>query len=178
MEFDLIFEKYIMPKLMLSSFGDVTPELLHSLGRRLVICDIDNTLVTYDDPRPTDELLAWFDEMNSAGITVAFASNNHAERVEEFNRELGFEARADAGKPKTRALLEVMHELGVTSDETALLGDQLLTDACAANRAGIYSIIVPPIKDKTSLFFKAKRLIERPYVAKYKRLCRKLDDRA
>ncbi len=171
----MIFEKYIMPKMMLSSFRDVTPALLHSLGRRLLICDIDNTLVTYDDPCPTPELLEWFDAMKSEGITVAFASNNHEERVTEFNKELGFIARFDAGKPKTRALFDVMREAGVSPEESALLGDQLLTDACAANRAGIYPIIVPPIKDKTNLFFKSKRLIERPYVAKYKKLCKKTE---
>ncbi len=166
----MIFEKYIMPKMMVSSYRDVTPRLLASLGKRLLICDIDNTLVTYDDPVPTAELLRWFEELREAGITVAFASNNHAPRVDGFNAPLGYIARSDAGKPKTRALLEVMCEAKATAEETALLGDQLLTDACAANRAGLYSIIVPPIKDKTNLFFKSKRLIERPYVAKYRRL--------
>lgn len=166
----MIFEKYIMPKMMVSSYRDVTPDLLSSLGKRLLICDIDNTLVTYDDPTPTPELMLWFEAMKDAGITVAFASNNHADRVESFNASLGYIARADAGKPKIGALLEVMSEAGVFADETVLLGDQLLTDACAANRAGIYSIIVPPIKDKTNLFFKTKRLIERPYVGKYNKL--------
>jgi len=166
----MILEKLIMPKMMVDTYRDVTPELLHSLGKRLLICDIDNTLVTYDDPVPTDELSAWFRNMNDNGITVAFVSNNHEDRVTKFNESLGYIAHFDSGKPKIGNLIKTMDTAGVPKEETVLLGDQLLTDACAANRAGIYSIIVPPIKDKTNLFFKSKRLIEKPYVKKYKRL--------
>ncbi|MBQ8524325.1 MAG: YqeG family HAD IIIA-type phosphatase [Clostridia bacterium] len=166
----MFLEKYIMPKMMMDSYRDVTPELLCDLGIKLLICDIDNTLVTYDDPEPTDELRVWFRDMNDAGITVAFVSNNHEERVTKFNESLGYIAHYDSGKPKIGKILETIKSAGATVKTTALLGDQLLTDACAANRAGIYPIIVPPIKDKTNLFFKSKRLIEKPYVKKFKRL--------
>ena len=166
----MILEKYIMPRLMVDSYRGVTPELLSSLGIKLLICDIDNTLVTYDDPHPTDELRAWFKNMNDNGITVAFVSNNHEERVTTFNSTLGYIAHFDSHKPGAGKIIETIKTAGATKDSTALLGDQLLTDAAAANRAGIYSIIVPPIKDKTNLFFKSKRLIEKPYVKKYKKI--------
>jgi len=39
------------------------------------------------------------------------------------------------------------------------------------------SIIVPPIKDKTSLFFKSKRLIEKPFIRRYKKLHRKDEEK-
>ena len=166
----MLLEKYIMPRLMVDSYRDVTPELLASLGVKLLICDIDNTLVTYDDPHPTDELRAWFKNMNDKGVTVAFVSNNHEERVTTFNSTLGYIAHFDSGKPGAKKLLETIETAGATKETTALLGDQLLTDAAAANNAGIYSIIVPPIKDKTNLFFKSKRLIEKPYVKKYNKI--------
>ena len=158
---------------MVDSYRDVTPELLAQLGIKLLICDIDNTLVTYDDPHPTDELREWFKTLNDAGVTVAFVSNNHEERVTIFNSTVGFIAHFDSGKPGPKKLLETMATTGIAKENTALLGDQLLTDAAAANRAGIYSIIVPPIKDKTNLFFKSKRLIEKPYVRKYNKTHRK-----
>lgn len=156
--------------MMKNSYREVTPELLCDRGIKLLICDIDNTLVTYDDPEPTPELCRWFETLNAAGITVAFVSNNHEERVARFNEKLGYTAYSDAHKPSIGCINAVMKKHGVSKGESALLGDQLLTDAAAANRAGIYSVIVPPIKDKKSLFFRCKRLIERPYVAKFKRL--------
>ena len=63
-----------------------------------------------------------------------------------------------------------MADLGATPENSVLLGDQLLTDAAAGNRAGMYVIIVPPIKDKTSLFFRFKRWLEKPYVKKYNKM--------
>ena len=60
-----------------------------------------------------------------------------------------------------------MAEYGASVEESVLLGDQLLTDAACAKRAGMYCIIVPPIKDKKTLFFRFKRLIEKPYMKKF-----------
>ena len=61
-------------------------------------------------------------------------------------------------------------EFGVTPAETAVLGDQLLTDAYAGKHIGLPALIVPPIKDKTNLFFRFKRWCERPFIRKYARL--------
>ena len=94
-------------------------------------------------------------------------SNNHAERVERFNRELNLDAYPDSGKPSKKTLLIAMKKMGVTEKETAMLGDQLLTDSYAGKHTGLISIIVPPIKDKTNLFFRFKRLCERPFIRKY-----------
>jgi predicted HAD superfamily phosphohydrolase YqeG len=62
-----------------------------------------------------------------------------------------------------------MADMGTDKTNTAVLGDQLLTDALAGNLLGLRAIILPPIKDKTSLFFRFKRLCERPTVKKFKK---------
>lgn len=165
----MIFEKLLTPDFMFASYSEVTPEFLSSIGVRALICDIDNTLVTYDDARPTAALHRWFRDMESAGVKIAFVSNNHPKRVGEFNRELGYVAFSDAKKPSGRFYALAAAELGVKRSDCAALGDQLLTDAAAAHRFGIPVIIVPPIKDKTSLFFRAKRLLEKPYIRKFRR---------
>ena len=161
-----------MPDYILGSFAEVTPEFLSPLGIRVLLCDIDNTLVTYDDPEPTPAVSAWFRTMEDAGVTVAFISNNDPERVERFNRSLGYVAYAKAGKPGTRFYEKAVADIGAAKSECAVLGDQLLTDAAAAHRFGVPAIIVPPIKDKTTLFFRAKRLIEVPYMRKARRKVR------
>lgn len=165
----MIFERYLIPDEMVDSFEGVTPEHLRSLGRSYIFCDIDNTLATYDDPLPPENVTAWCRRMNEGGVTVAFVSNNDAERVELFDRDLGYVAYSNARKPGTRVLKLAMREVGATAEESVLLGDQLLTDAAAAKSAGLYCIIVPPIKDKRTLFFRFKRWLEIPYVKKYKR---------
>ena len=160
----------LMPDYMFDSYRDVTPEFLSSLGIKALLIDIDNTLAPYEQSEPDEEIIAWFAALESAGIKAALISNNHPPRVELFNAKLGIDAYADSGKPGSKTLLAAMDKMGVTTAETAGLGDQLLTDTLAVHRLGMPSIIVPPIKDKTNAFFKSKRLLERPYVRKYRKI--------
>ena len=166
----MILEKTLLPDEMYPTFRDVTPEHLLSLGIKYIFSDIDNTLATYDDPTPPEDVAEWCRGMNDAGIQIAFVSNNNEERVSLFNRDFGYVAYSKAGKPLTGKLKRAMADLGATAESSVLLGDQLLTDAAAGNRAGLYVIIVPPIKDKTSAFFRFKRWIEKPYVKKFQKI--------
>ena len=163
----MIFERWLLPDRMLPTFRDVTPAMLREAGIRYIFSDIDNTLATYDDPEPPDDVTAWIRAMKEAGIRVVFVSNNDAERVTRFAAPLGCPAYPKARKPLLGVLQRAMKDAGAAPGESLLLGDQLLTDCAAGRRAGMRVIIVPPIKDKTTLFFRAKRWIERPYVRKY-----------
>ncbi len=158
----------LTPDYMFSSYADITPEFLISLGIKALLIDIDNTLAPYEQPEPDERILAWFASLSENGINASLISNNHPPRVELFARSLGVDAYPDSGKPKSKTLLLAMKKMGSTSEDTAGIGDQLLTDTLAVHRLGMLSLIVPPIKDKTSLFFKFKRVLERPYIKKYR----------
>ncbi len=157
----------LTPNYMFGSYREVTPDFLQSIGVRALLSDVDNTLAPYEQAEPDAELLAWFAAMEAAGIRVALISNNKAPRIERFNRSLGLPAYPESGKPGRRGLERAMRELGVTASETAMLGDQLLTDCYAGRRLGLPAIIVPPIRDKRNPFFRCKRLLERPFIRRY-----------
>lgn len=157
----------LTPTYMFGHYWEVTPAFLREYGIRALLIDIDNTLAPYEQPLPDDRIRGWFKNLHENGIKTALVSNNHPPRVEMFNRSLGMPAYADSGKPSKRTLLIAMEALGVSPEETAMMGDQLLTDSYAGRRIGLPSIIVPPIKDKTNLFFRFKRLCERPFIRKY-----------
>ena len=163
----------LTPDYLFDRFDQVTPEFLSSLGIRGLLIDIDNTLAPYEQPEPDDRIRDWFASLEAEGIRSALISNNHPPRVKQFNATLGLPAYPDSGKPGSKYLLEAMREMGVTPEETAGLGDQLLTDTLAAHRLDLLSIIVPPIKDKKTLFFRFKRLLEKPFLRRYRRLKKK-----
>ena len=158
---------YLTPDQMFGTFREVTPAFLQSIGVRALLIDIDNTLAPYEQPDPDERILDWFRELEKNGIRAALVSNNHAPRVERFNKPLGLVAYPDSGKPGRKTLEHAMKEIGAVHKETAMLGDQLLTDCFAGKHIGLRAIIVPPIKDKTNLFFRAKRFLERPFIRKY-----------
>ncbi len=166
----MLFEKYLLPDKTFAAFDRVTPEFLREQGITVLVCDIDNTLATYEQPDPPPAVVEWIGKLGEAGIAVAFVSNNDGSRIRRFNRDLGCVGFANAKKPSPKMILAAVEACGGTPETAALLGDQLLTDVCAAKRAGMRAFLVPPIKDKTTLFFKAKRLIEKPYLKKYNKL--------
>ena len=165
-----MLNRYLVPDRMYSRYEDVTPEELSRKGIRALLVDIDNTLAPYEQPDADDTHRAWVADMAAHGIAVALVSNNDQARVERFNRTLGLPAYWKSGKPRRRTLDRAMRQLGVTPEETAILGDQLLTDAYAGKRIGLTTLIVPPIRDKRTLFFRFKRFLERPFLRRYRKL--------
>ena len=164
---------FLTPDYMFGTFAEVTPEFLQSIGVRALLIDIDNTLAPYEQPDPDERIMNWFAELEKNGIQTSLVSNNHAPRVERFAKPLveafGIVAYPNSGKPFAGTLECAMEAMEVTHAETAMLGDQILTDCFAGKHIELRAIIVPPIKDKTNLFFRFKRLLERPFIRKYAR---------
>lgn len=155
------------PDYMFATYRDITPAFLQSIGIKALLIDIDNTLAPYEQPLPDDNIKAWFGALEEHGIKAAFVSNNDAERVDLFNSEIGIPAFSKSGKPFSKNLYKAMAQLGSDVSNTAMLGDQLLTDASAGNNIKLITIIVPPIKDKNNFFFRSKRRIEVPTIKKF-----------
>lgn len=158
---------WLLPDHIFSKFDDVTPEFLGSLGIKALLIDIDNTLAPYEVAEPDLRIFAWFDALKENGISATLVSNNDRERVELFNKDLGLGYYYKSGKPFAKNLKKAMAQMGSDASNTAMLGDQLLTDAAAGKHIGLRTIIVPPIKDKSNAFFRAKRALEVPTIRKY-----------
>ncbi|MBQ4091675.1 MAG: HAD hydrolase-like protein, partial [Clostridia bacterium] len=118
-------------------------------------------------PEPDERIISWLDSLKKNGIGAAFVSNNENERIEVFNKALGLPAYAKSGKPFAKNLKRAMAAMGSDESNTAVLGDQLLTDVCAGKHIGLRAFLVPPIKDRTSVFFRIKRALEVPTIRKY-----------
>jgi HAD superfamily phosphatase (TIGR01668 family) len=158
----LLTPDYIFP-----TFADITPEFLLSNGIKALVIDVDNTLAPYEQELPDQKTIDWFKNLAENGIKAALISNNKPERIEKYNALLALPAYPDSKKPSTKAILRAIEQMGVTVEVTAGLGDQLLTDTLAVHRLDMISLIVPPIKDKKTPFFRFKRLLEKPFIARY-----------
>ena len=72
-------------------------------------------------------------------------------------------------KPDPTLTLEIIGDLGVKPQECAVIGDQIFTDVLCASRAGAVAILVKPIPYNENLFFRFKRVCEKPFIRAYKR---------
>lgn len=159
----------LTPDLILDTFDMLTVSFLEERGIKALILDVDNTLIPYEETLPRPRVLSWLAELRAAGISVAFVSNNHRPRLEAFNASLGYPAYANSCKPFRKNMKKALAAMGADAAHTANVGDQIFTDVWAGRRMGLYTVLVPPIKDKRDIFTRFKRLLEIPYKRAYYR---------
>lgn len=159
----------LLPDYRFDKFSDANAELLTKIGVKGIVLDIDNTIEPYENAVPSAAVITWLSELSAAGIKAAFVSNNDRERVELFNKELRLPAYYKAAKPFKKNVIKALNDMGVDRSEAILMGDQVFTDVLAAKNSGIRAILLPPIKDKTDIFTKFKRLLEKPILKRYDR---------
>lgn len=142
------------------SIWDVDYEDLYSRGCRLILFDIDNTLVHHGAPAD-ERTRQLFRNLQETGISACVVSNNRKARVEPFAEAVGALYVCKAGKPSVRGYLEACRMSGYTPSQTVCIGDQLFTDIWGARRAGIRSILVNPISPREEIQIILKRKLER-----------------
>ena len=126
---------------------ELTGEALARRGFRLLLADLDNTLAPYGVPLPDERLKQWRDDLAHHGVTLFILSNNRKEhRPRIFAQALDVPYIGHAGKPKTPSFRRAMERMGVTGEQTAIVGDQVFTDVLGGNRAGVSAILVEPIR--------------------------------
>ena len=163
----------LTPEYMFNRFDEASPLFLASIGVKGIVVDVDNTLEPYENSKPGERVISWYNSLKEQGISVAIVSNNNEERIRIFNEELGLPAYTKSKKPFSKNVKRAMSDMGTTAENTIFMGDQIFTDVWAAHNAGIPAILVPPINDKRDLFTRFKRLLEKPFIEKYKRTAEK-----
>jgi len=130
--------------------------------------DLDNTVAAYTEHSLDVDVAKWASDMKNNGIEMHIVSNSNRKwRVEKFARALGVGFINSARKPLPNSVLRLMRDMGFKGYESALVGDQVYTDAIAANLAKAVSLIVQP-KRLSSPFLTLRYWIEAPFRA----LCR------
>jgi HAD superfamily phosphatase (TIGR01668 family) len=156
----------LTPDRVFDHYTRITPEYLKSRGVKLLLSDLDFTLAPRSVRRPDDALRAWITQLQQQGIQLMIVSNNRSgARVTEFCADLGIPYEGRAGKPSTRGLEAGMKRAGVQRQETAMLGDKLLTDMLAANRAGVLALMVEPLGGAITPWQKVLHALQEPFKA-------------
>ena len=154
------------PYRVFDSYRSITPAFFMRHGIRLLLCDLDYTLAPKSQPEPDADLRRWLSDVRAAGVEVMILSNNRSPaRVEQFCRELGISYEGHAKKPQTVGFRRAMTRCGVTPEETAMLGDKLLTDMLGPNRSGVLALMVEPRGGAKGAWNKVLHLLQRPWKA-------------
>lgn len=147
----MLLKKYFSPDDFVEKYEFIDVEYMNMHNKKVIISDLDNTLISWDSKKDTKELNRWLKKMKRAGFDIIVVSNNSEERVEEFCRQLNLQYVADAKKPLTQGFKKALSKLNRKPEEAIILGDQVLTDVFGAKSLGVMSVLVKPIS-KTDAF--------------------------
>lgn len=160
-------KKHTVPDLIVSKIWQLDERALRELGVRALIVDVDNTLSSHGAPLPEKEVKPWLARMTELGVAVVLLSNNTKKRVRPFAAQLGLAFVPMAMKPARHGFLRAQRLVGCSTEQIAVVGDQIFTDIVGGSRAGMKTVLVLPIKQDTNLWVRFKRRFEKRYIDLY-----------
>ena len=163
-----IKSKFI-PDVYFPSVLKIKPEYFIENNIDCLVCDIDNTLATYAEALPGEDVILWLNKVEATGVRIGLISNNSESRVYTFNTALGYFTVSRAMKPSKKKLLELIKQMGRKKENACLLGDQIFTDVLCAKRAGIKSVLVRSLDTTGRPFLKLKKRFEHYFMDEYYR---------
>lgn len=123
-------------------------------GIQLVMIDLDNTLISYDESEPNEKIRQLFSEIRALGLDIVIISNNHYPRVKHFADLLASPFVNSAKKPLKYGFRRALQMFPETIDaEVLVIGDQFMTDVLGAKRMGFFVVVVDAIKRKAEKWF-------------------------
>ena len=154
----------LIPDQVFARYTDLTPQVLKDFGVELLLCDLDYTLAPRSMAEPDGTLHTWLEGCREAGITVMILSNNRStRRVEAFCGDLGIRYVGHAGKPSVKGFRRAMEQAGAGPEETAMLGDKLLTDVLGARRSGVTALMVEPLGGPVGTWNRVLHALQEPF---------------
>lgn len=134
----------LKPRETVGTILDVDYERLWRDGKRVIVFDLDGTLGLRGASRPSSSVHAFLQGLLGDGFRVGILSNRRRDLDKEMVRSLAnlYPTICRAGKPRIRHLLRLVDRLKGSPSESVLVGDRVLTDILAGNRAGLYTIRV------------------------------------
>lgn len=158
----------LYPNLYVKKVEDITIEKLIKNKIKVLILDVDNTLIDYYK-NLSETVITWAKEMKGQGIKLYILSNtNNKQKVEEVAKKLDIPYKHFAMKPFKKGFKYIENQLKQKPENIAVIGDQIFTDILGGNRCKMFTILVDPIDKKKDYWYTAwKRPIENKIKRKY-----------
>ncbi len=135
------------PKVYYKSIFDVNYDKLKNNNIKVIIFDLDNTIMKVDDNVPSDKVIKLFNKLSS-DFTLFIASNNIKSRVRRIGKYMNVHAFYSVGKPSKKIRKLLLNKYSVEMKEVAFIGDQVMTDIFMGNRLNAYTVLVDPMGEK------------------------------
>ena len=146
--------KKMIPTYFYKSIYDIDYDQLYKDGVRLILTDLDNTLISYKETMPNEKLFELKKKITDMGFELLLVSNSRKKRVDNFAKAFDIPYVKFSTKPLTRGIRKAIKKVAkgkYTKNQVVLIGDQIMTDIFGAGRYKIKSILVDAIDKSTDI---------------------------
>ena len=136
---------------------------LENRGIKLLIIDVNNTVLPQDALQPSIRTMHWFEQLKEYSFqTILISSSLDKTRLSKIAALLQVPVYYFVLKPFLPAVRHILAKHAVTPEECALVGDALVSDVLPAKLLGAYAILVkncdqPIIMEREISFLKRTR---------------------
>lgn len=160
---------YCVPQKYYESVLDISYDTLKKQGINTLFFDLDNTVMSYDQVFIETPLVNLLKSLEK-DFKLVIVSNSGYHRVSKACIPHQFKFLHSARKPLKKGFNKALKMIDGTSETSAFIGDQLMTDVLGSNKVGMYSILVKPLKKRTDhIFTRMNRRLEKVMIRKIKK---------
>lgn len=155
----------IKPDYNLKCIYDIDLEELQNLGIKVIMFDLDSTIMISKSGCYRPETLEWLNEVKEK-FSIAVISNNKCEDyINKVCSVSDFPVIGHASKPNPKKMKEFLISLDVKPDEAVMVGDRPLTDIVAGKLLGCKTILVDSINaENENIPTRFVRFLERCFI--------------
>lgn len=146
--------KKLIPDYYFKSIYDIPLEELYQKGIRLILTDLDNTLISYGQTDPDEKLFEFKRKIIDLGFEFILVSNSRKNRVDHFALLYDIPYVKFSTKPLKRGIKRAIKKVAkkkYENNQIILLGDQLMTDVLGGKRCKINVALIEPIDKRTDI---------------------------
>ncbi len=135
----------IRPDYNLKSIYEIDLDELKSKGVKVIMFDLDSTLMISKSGKFLDETKEWLNKVKQDFEVVVISNNYSEEYLDKVRSACDFKVVGAARKPDPAVMQSYLDEVGVEPCCAVMVGDRPLTDILGGKRLGCTTILVDSI---------------------------------
>ncbi len=135
----------IKPDYNLKNIYEIDLDELKSIGIKLIMFDLDSTLMVSKSGKYLPETLDWLNKVQNDFKIVVVSNNNRCEYIDNVRSISDFDVLGSCAKPDITIIRDYIDNCNLNVNECVMVGDRPLTDILCGKRLGCKTILVGSI---------------------------------
>lgn len=133
------------PDFNLKNIYEIDLELLKSNGIKLVMFDLDSTIMVSKSGKYLPETIKWLEKVKKYFKIVVVSNNIRKSYLDKVREISDFDVLGSCAKPDTNVIKSYLESNNIEQNECVIVGDRPLTDILCGKRLGCLTILVGSI---------------------------------